>query len=303
MILIQKFHTLCKKTYYKYLGTHNPKKLANCLYIDNTGKIEGINWEHPTDLNEKINWLKFNSDTSKWTELADKYAVRKFITEKGFGDKLIPLLGVWENVDEIDFDKLPNSFVLKTNNGAGTVMIVKDKSTINIVEVKKTLKKWLKKKFGLMQAEPHYLAIKPCVIAEEMVSEKRMISSSLIDYKMWCFNGKLFATWVCYNRHRFVADTEWHDLDWNYRPEWSVFTDHYKDGQGRVPKPKNYDEMVLFAEKLSEGFPQVRIDLYNIDGQIYFGEMTFTCASGHMNFYSDEVLQTMGKLTKLPIDK
>ena len=225
------------------------------------------------------------------------------MTETGVGDRLIPLLGVWESAEEIDFDKLPSSFVLKTNNGAGTVMIVEDKSTINVAEVKNTLNKWLKKRFGLLQAEPHYLAIKPCIIAEDLIREKGNISSSLIDYKIWCFDGKVFATWVCYNRHRFMADTEWHYLDWNYRPEWSVFTDHYKDGHGRVPKPQNYKDMVYFAEKLSEGFPQVRIDLYNIDGQIYFGEMTFICASGHMNFYSDEVLQIMGDLTKLPIDK
>jgi len=235
--------------------------------------------------------------------LADKYAVRKYIEEKGYEKYLVPLLGVWDNASQIDFSKLPDSFVLKTNNGAGTVMIVEEKSIINEAKVRAQLNKWLKKQFGLKQGEPHYLRIKPLIIAEAVLKEKTPISSSLIDYKIWCFDGKAFGTWACYNRHRFVAETEWHDLDWNYRPEWSVFTDHYKDGHGRVPKPKNYDAMISFAQDLSKGFPQVRVDLYNIDGQIYFGELTFTSAGGHMNFYSDDVLLEMGKLIKLPTDK
>lgn len=303
MNLIRKIYSLFKKLYYRYLSTHNPRKLANRLYIDATGKKEGINWEHPCDLNEKINWLKFNSDTSKWSELADKYSVRKYIEEKGFGHYLVPLFGVWNNADQIDFSQLPNSFVLKTNNGAGTVMVVEDKSVINEKEIRKILNKWLKNQFGLKQAEPHYLRIKPLIIGETILREESPLSSSLIDYKIWCFNGKAFGTWACYNRHRFEADTEWHDLEWKYRPEWSVFTNHYKDGHGKVPKPKNYEAMIYFAEELSKGFPQVRIDLYNIDGQIFFGEMTFTSAGGHMNFYSNEVLLEMGRLTKIPIDK
>lgn len=303
MRIVRKFNSLIKKLYYSYLSTHNPRKLADHLYRDTMGKKEGVNWEHPVDLNEKINWLKFNTDTTKWSELADKYAVRKYIEEKGFGQYLVPLLGVWNDANQIDFSKLPESFVLKTNNGAGTVMIVDDKTKIIELEVRKQLNKWLKKQFGLKQAEPHYLRIRPLIIAEDVLREKNPISSSLIDYKIWCFDGKAFGTWACYNRHRFVADTEWHDLEWNYRPEWSVFTDHYKDGHGRVPKPKNYESMISFAEELSKGFPQVRVDLYNINGQIYFGELTFTSAGGHNNFYSDEVLYEMGKLTIIPTDK
>lgn len=303
MVVIQKFQSLIKKIHYRYLSTHNPRKLAEHLYKDTMGSKVGINWECPIDLNEKINWLKFNTDTSKWSELADKLAVRKFIEEKGYGQYLVPLLGVWENAKQIDFSKLPDGFVLKTNNGAGTVLLVENKSLINQEAIRVQLKKWLKKPFGLRQAEPHYLKIKPLIFAESILREKSEISSSLIDYKIWCFDGKAFGTWVCYNRHRFEADTEWHDIEWTYRPEWSIFTDHYKDGKGKIPKPKNYEEMISFAEDLSKGFPQVRVDLYNIDGNIYFGEMTFTSAGGHMNFYSKDVLLEMGKLTKISIDK
>lgn len=303
MILFRKFKSMVKLMHYSYLSRHNPQELADRLYIDATGNKNGINWESPADLNEKINWLKFNSDTTKWSELADKYAVRKFIEEKGYKQYLVPLLGVWENANEIDFSTLPDSFVLKTNNGAGAVMVVEDKTLINQRKVRAQLNKWLKNKFGLKRAEPHYLRIKPLIIAESLLKDKSGISSSLVDYKIWCFDGKAFGTKVYYNRHRFEADTEWYDREWNYHPEKLVFTNEKGDGGGKITKPKNYEQMISFAEDLSKGFPQVRVDLYNIDGQIYFGEMTFTASGGYINAYSKEVLLEMGKLTKLPTDR
>lgn len=303
MILFRKFKSMVKLMHYSYLSRHNPQELADRLYIDATGNKNGINWESPVDLNEKINWLKFNSDTTKWSELADKYAVRKFIEEKGYKQYLVPLLGVWENANEIDFSKLPDSFVLKTNNGAGTVMVVEDKTLIDQRTVRAQLNKWLKNKFGLKRAEPHYLRIKPLIIAESLLRDESGISSSLVDYKIWCFDGKAFGTKVFYNRHRFEADIEWYDRDWNYRPEKLVFTKDKRDGGGKINKPKNYEQMISFAEDLSKGFPQVRVDLYNIDGQIYFGEMTFTASGGYHNTYSKEALLEMGKLTKIPTDK
>lgn len=303
MILFRKFKSMVKLIHYSYLSRHNPQELADRLYIDATGNKNGINWESPVDLNEKINWLKFNSDTTKWSELADKYAVRKFIEEKGYKQYLVPLLGVWENANEIDFSTLPDSFVLKTNNGAGTVMVVEDKTLIDQRTVRAQLNKWLKNKFGLKRAEPHYLRIKPLIIAESLLRDESGISSSLVDYKIWCFDGKAFGTKVFYNRHRFEADIEWYDRDWNYRPEKLVFTKDKRDGGGKINKPKNYEQMISFAEDLSKGFPQVRVDLYNIDGQIYFGEMTFTASGGYHNTYSKEALLEMGKLTKIPTDK
>lgn len=303
MILFRKFKSMVKLIHYSYLSRHNPQELADRLYIDATGNRNGINWNSPVDLNEKINWLKFNSDTTKWSELADKYAVRKFIEEKGYKQYLVPLLGVWENANEIDFSTLPDSFVLKTNNGAGTVMVVEDKTLIDQRTVRAQLNKWLKNKFGLKRAEPHYLRIKPLIIAESLLRDESGISSSLVDYKIWCFDGKAFGTKVYYNRHRFEADIEWYDRDWNYRPEKLVFTKDKRDGGGKINKPKNYEQMISFAEDLSKGFPQVRVDLYNIDGQIYFGEMTFTASGGYMNSYKKEVLLEMGKLTKIPTDK
>lgn len=279
-----------------FLGKFFPRRLADILYVKYMGGGK-IDWKHPKDLNEKINWLKFNSDTSVWTRLADKYLVREFVKERGFKEILVPLLGVWNKADEIDWSSLPNQFVVKTNNGAGSVLIVEDKSNLNIDEANRKLKSWLKKRFGLVSAEPHYLKILPKIIAEGLLHNDASFSDSLVDYKVWCFNGKVFGTWCCFNRKAFVADTEWHDLNWNFRPEWSVFTEHYKNGGGVVPKPKCYEELLRIATSLSVGFPEVRVDLYIVNDKVYFGEMTFTSASGHNNFYSKEALDRMGDMT------
>lgn len=282
-----------------WIGKRNPRKLASINYLGAMKKE--MNWESPQDLNEKIMWLKFNSDTTEWTRLADKYRVREYIKGKGYEDILVPLIGCWEKVDDIDFEQLPEKYVLKTNNGAGSVIIVKDKTKEDIPLFKRLLQKWMNEDFGLLHAEPHYSAIKPLIIAEKLLEDTGDLpSASLVDYKMWCLNGKLFGTWATYDRKGFIAKTEWHDLEWNYRPEWSVFTEHYQDGGGIIPRPKNYERMVKIAEDLSAGFPQVRVDLYNINGQIYFGELTFSSAGGCNNFFTQEVLDIMGSLIPLP---
>lgn len=282
----------------RFLGRFCPRKLADILYEKYMGGGR-IDWKNPIDLNEKINWLKFHADTSEWTRLADKYRVREFIKERGLGEILIPLLGVWDKVEDIAYDSLPNSFVLKTNNGAGSVIIIENKSQLDIKKTNAQLNRWKKAKFGINSAEPHYLKIPPKIIAESLLVNESEYSSSLVDYKVWCFDGVPFATWCCYNRQSFTADTEWHDIEWMFRPEWSVFDDHYRNGGGRVPKPSCYDRMLEIASVLSKGFPQVRVDLYVVKDKVYFGEMTFTSASGHNNFYSEEVLLKMGDLTKI----
>lgn len=194
---------------------------------------------------------------------------------------------------------MPESFVLKTNHGSGTVWIVKKKSKEDLEKIRKEISSSLKQTFGIIYGEPHYSKIPPKVLAEELLVEHNAISSSLIDYKMWCFDGEFFGCWACYDRHGYTTKTEWHDEGWEFHPEWSIYNDHYQDGKGRLPRPKNYDDMISIAKKLSEGFPQVRVDLYNIDGKIYFGEMTFTSAGGYMNFYSQMALDKMGEMTKI----
>lgn len=280
------------------LGRINPQYLANDIFYNRFHR--NIDWNNPIDLNEKIQWLKFNSDTKMWTLCADKYRVREYLTDKGLSDILIPLYGVWDDANCIDFGQLPKSFILKTNHGSGDVIRVLDKTNVNELEIKKKLNKLLKTKYGVSTAEPHYLGIKPCVVAEELLSPGCDFSSTLVDYKIWCFNGNPHHIWACYNRIKGSVCVETHDLKWNYMPKASVFYNEFLEGGGKVPRPKNLDRMLEIAKILSKDFPVVRVDLYESNGRVYFGEMTFTSQGGYMEFYSQEFLKEMGNIIKLP---
>lgn len=257
-------------------------------------------FEHPKDLNEKINYLKFYGDTSKWPMLTDKYAVRKYIESIGLGDTLVKLYGKWDSVEDIDWDSLPDKFVMKCNNGSGDVLICKDKAKLDIEATKRYFDKMLHREFGVVSAEPHYASIKPCIIAEELLdaSTQPCGSSSLVDYKIWCFNGKPHSVYCCYNRKQYHANVGVYDLNWHYHPEASVFTKHYIMGQ-QLPKPTCLDRMIEVAKKLSWGFPVLRVDLYEVNGHVYFGELTFTSQSGCMDYFSKKFLNETGALIKL----
>ena len=153
--------------WHEYVYNKDPKVAANRIYKKVFGK--DIDWVCPLDLVEINFWMRFYTDTTKWTELSDKYKVREYITNCGFGGMLNKLYGVYRNAQEIDFEALPKSFVLKTNNACGTVILVKDKSKLNINKTRKILDLWLTFPYGVMNVEPHYLDIKPCIVAEEFL--------------------------------------------------------------------------------------------------------------------------------------
>jgi hypothetical protein len=157
----------------------------------------------------------------------------------------------------------------------------------------------LKLPFWIYAKEPHYLKIQPLIIAEEYLKEKSSNSSTLIDYKIWCFNGKPFSVWACYDRKDDYVYVGTYDFDWNYHPEGSVFDNHYRKGV-LLPKPKTLGQMFHYAEVLSKPFPQVRVDLYEVNGKVYFGELTFTSFGGMMDFYTPEYLLEMGEKVSLP---
>ena len=260
---------------------------------------------HPRDLNEKMNWMKFYGDTSLWPDLADKYKVREFVKSKGLEDILVKLYGKWDKPEDIDWGGLPDQFVMKANNGSGDVIVCHDKAQINKVEVIAYFKKILSQKYGAASGEPHYAKIKPCVVAEELLDASTQLvrTSSLIDYKIWCFNGEPKYVWTCYNRTKEGTEVAMFDEDWNFHPEYSVYTHHYSEAKQQVPKPECLDEMLRVARKLSEGFPILRCDLYEVNKKVYFGEMTFTSLGGFMDFYTQEFLDKAGNMIKLPIEK
>ena len=284
--------------FYYPCGYFYPKFLSGYIYKYIFKKK--LDWKNPKTLNEKINWLKYNSDTSKWGVLSDKYLVRNYVKELGLNDILVKNYGVWSNANDIDFNQLPSSFVLKTNHGSGSVFVVKDKSTINIPFIRKSLNDWLKIPYGITQAEPHYRLIKPLIIAEELLTEIDSDSSSLIDYKIWCFDGKPYSLWVCKNRTEKSVDVISMDLNWKPIDYAHEPNPHYNLIVDIPQKPKNFSCMLEIAEKLSKGFPEVRVDLYNINGKIYFGEMTFTSMGGYMTYYSERFQEELGTKVKLP---
>lgn len=258
-------------------------------------------FKHPRDLNEKINYLKFYGDTSQWPMLTDKYAVRQYIKDKGLSDILVKLYGKWDSVDDIDWNTLPNQFVMKCNNGSGDVLICKDKSKLDIEKTKHYFDKMLHRTFGLVSGEPHYALIKPCIIAEELLdsSTQPCGSSSIIDYKIWCFNGEPHSIAVYYDRKGFNAKKKMYDLNWRNRPEYEKYSKHYKTVKTDVPRPICLERMLDIAKKLSSGFPIVRVDLYEVNGHVYFGELTFTAHSGCLNTFSQQYLNETGSLIKL----
>lgn len=288
-----------RRIYHRYLQRYNPRKYAKILHRRSCGRE--LDLEHPRDLNEKINWMKFNTDTTRWSELADKYRVREYVSECGLDDFLVRLYGVWDTADEIDFSKLPESFVLKTTNGSGTNLIVANKKELDIPAVRKTLNQWVKRPYGIRSVEPHYLSIPPRIIAEELldVNKQSIVTKSLIDYKIWCFDGKPAYILVCSNRTQKEIELSVFDLDWKYHPEKSVFTSHYKESTDLIPRPETLDEMLRAARLLSAGFPQVRVDFYEVGKKSYFGEMTFTSLGGYMNYFTKEFLTELGDYTKL----
>lgn len=262
-------------------------------------------FEHPKDINEKINWMKFYGDTGQWPLLADKYRVREYVKDCGFEEILIPLIGKWDTVEEIDWDSLPQQFVMKCNNGSGDVVVCKDKSTLDVENTKNHFKKNLHEQLSVLSGEPHYAHIKPCIIAEELLdaSTQPCNSSSLVDYKIWVFNGKPMFTWCTWNREKYHANVALYDMNWDFHPKWSVWTSHYLKPEELIPKPKCFDRLMEIAGKLGKGQPVARVDMYVVDNKVYFGEITMTSQGGYQDFYTQEFLDMMGELTVLPKEK
>jgi len=300
MSFFKKLKNQMGEQFYRFLVDNYPRKAIDRLWMRYYG--HKMNWDNPQDINEKIQWLICYGDTSKWTDLADKYKVREYVKSKGLGELLPELYGVWDNADKIDYEALPNKFVLKCNHDSGSCHFIDKSKGFNKEQINIELNKSLKKKYGYSDCEPHYNKIKPLIVAEQYLeSTDEDFSFSLVDYKVWCFDGKPYSVWACYNRDHDGTDVNLYDLDWNVHPECSVFTPYFRDGKNKVKRPEKLEEMLLAASKLSEGFPEVRVDFYIVEDKLYFGEMTFTCARGRMSFYTKEYLKELGDQVKLPL--
>ncbi len=276
----------------------NPKDYPEILkkwYKKRTGK--NLDLENPKTFNEKIQWLKLYDNSKLKTQLADKYLVREWIKNQIGEEYLIPILGVWDNFDEIDFDKLPQSFVLKANHGSHWNVIVKDKTKFNKNKAKNKFDKWMQRNYAFKAGlELQYQDIKPKIIAEKYMQDS---NGELNDYKIICFNGEPKYVWVDCGRYTKERTKNIYDLNWNLQP----FTMTHPASKESIPKPENLDTMIALAKKLCHNFAFVRVDFYNIDGKIYFGEMTFTSMSGVDKFSPEKYDLEMGKMLELPNKK
>ena len=264
------------------------------LFYASMGKT--LNLDNPQTFNEKLQWLKLYNRKPEYTTMVDKYEVREYIAQKLGTEYLIPLLGVWDTPDEIDFNKLPDRFVLKCNHNSGLGMyICQDKSKMDVGQVKKELWKGLKQDYYLTGREWPYKNVKRKIIAEKYMEDDAV--HELRDYKFFCFNGRCKCFKVDFNRfveHRAnYYDPQGHLLDFG---EKICPPDRTKN----IVLPENLAEMISLAEKLSVGFPFLRVDLYDVNGKIYFGELTFFPASGFGEFTSEEWDERLGSWIKLP---
>ena len=266
------------------------------IYFLRTGKL--LNLKNPQDLNEKMFWLSRYWRNPLITFCSDKYKVRQFLEEKGCGDILNEQYGVYDSGEEIDFDKLPNKFVLKCNHGSRMNIIVEDKSKINIPEVVATLNKWVKFQYG-RGTEWQYRAIEPKILAEKYLESQ---DGKMIEYQIFCFNGNPMFFLVRNDLRKSEVDKASIEYAVSYTMDWKRVYMRKDEEQFNfeLPKPANYEKMIEYAKRLSDGFPQVRVDYYEIDDKLVFGELTFSSNGSVQSNYKDEYIVSLGKEIQLP---
>ncbi|MGE9952377.1 ATP-grasp fold amidoligase family protein [Clostridium perfringens] len=274
-----------KKEYNKISDEQYVKNLYYSYFDKN------LNLENPKTFNEKINWMKLNYKNEKATICADKYEVRKYLEDRGYKWLLNDLIGVYENVDEIDVDKLPNRFVLKATHGSGWNLIVKNKNNIKWNPWKLIMKSWLKQNFYYYGREWVYKNMKPRIICEKYLEDR---NGELLDYKVYCFNGE--PKFIQVDVDRFGNHTgNYYDINWNDMP-----FQYDDENSGRIiDKPKNLKEILDISRDLSKEFPHVRVDFYEVNGNLYFGELTFFTASGTAKFNPEKYDEIVGSWLKL----
>lgn len=278
----------------KKLSQILPDKLyIQLMYFKHFHKF--VNFKNPKTFNEKLQWLKIYDRNPLYTTLVDKYKVKKYIAEKLGEEYIIPTIGVWNSPEEIDFDKLPNQFVLKWNHDSGSVVICKDKNKLNKKEVIKKLQPGKKRNGFWYGREWPYKNVKPCIIAEKYMENSE--HSDLNDYKIHNFNGIPKVILVCSKRfskkglHEDFYNVNWEKLEVK-RP--NCYTTKEKN-----KKPDKLDEMIKFSKELSKNYPFMRTDFYEVDGKLYFGEITLYLASGFSRFEPKEWDRKFGNWIKL----
>lgn len=254
-----------------------------------------LDLKNPCTFNEKLNWLKLYDRNPLYTTLVDKYSVKKWVADKIGSQHIVPTLGVWDKFDDIDFDKLPNQFVLKCSHDSGGLVVVKDKSKLDVNAAREKINKSLGENFYYVGREWPYKNVPPRIIAEKFLDDNGHVP---IDYKIYCFNGEPYKVMLCLDRDKdeptkfYSFDFKWNLLKHNIRGK--------KAPEGfTLPKPQTLDLMYESAKNLSKGISFVRVDFYDLNGHMYFGEMTFYPDSGFDSAILPEIDQLYGSMIDL----
>jgi hypothetical protein len=276
-----------------YLKIMDDKQYLELMYYILMKKK--LNPKNPSTFNEKIQWLKLYDRKPEYTIYADKYAVRQFIKDTIGEEYLIPLLGVYNSVEEIKWDKLPNQFVLKCTHASGANIICSNKTKLNIDKSKKKLKKWMRKNWFWYGREWCYKNIKPRIICEKFMVDESGVE--LKDYKFMCFNGVPKIIQVMSNRNNRNYNLNHFDLNWD---KISINRKSHKENKYYIKKPEKLGQMIEISKKISKKIPFARIDFYSVKDRMYFGEITLTPTSGYMDFENEKDNYLLGSWIKLP---
>lgn len=252
------------------------------------------NLKKPNTYNEKLNWLKLHDHNPLYTTLVDKYEAKEYVAQIIGNEYIIPTLGVWDSFDDIDFDKLPNQFVLKCTHDSEGLVIVKDKNKLDKKAAKEKIEAALKQNFYYIGREWPYKNVKPRIIAEQYMEDH--VDGELRDYKFFCFDGEPKVMFIASDRASDHVKFDYYDLQFNHLD----IKQKYPHSQKTLRKPVTFEKMIEFSKILSKGYPHVRVDFYEVDGHLYFGELTFYHFSGFMPFEPDRWDKIFGDWLKLP---
>jgi hypothetical protein len=254
-----------------------------------------LNLRNPRTFNEKLQWIKLYDHNPLYTTLVDKYRVKEFVTDRIGAEHVIPLLGAWDKVEDIEWDKLPDQFVIKCSHDCGGMVICKDKSKLNIKEASKTLSEAFNYNYYYKGREWPYKNVRPKIFAEAYMEDEY---GELRDYKFFCFNGEVKALFIASDRQKKGEEVkfDFFDADFNHL---SVTQGHPNAPQQPL-KPKGFEEMKRLAAQLSKGIPEVRVDFYDVNGHVYFGEFTLFHFGGMVKFNPTEWDYTFGSWITLP---
>jgi hypothetical protein len=251
-----------------------------------------LHLKNPRAYSEKIQWLKLYGHLDQYAPYVDKYDVRKYVEDRIGPEYLVPLIGVWPDFDEIPFDELPEQFVLKATHGQGYNFICEDKSALDLASLRQTVTNWTRRNFYRAEREPQYRYLRPRLVAEVYLEDE---PGSLRDYKFPCFDGVPYMVQVLGDRRDGVTENLY-DRMWNLLP---ILEKGYPNSRKAIAKPALLDDMLNIAAKLSAGFPFVRVDLYCTGDRIYFGELTFTPASGLITYEPSTFDLELGRMLDL----